>query len=903
MAPAWRRDLNTALVTRRSTQQDPASSNGRSKRRLRAFDRPVVEAFTMGRIRQRHIDYRSDIRRLDRWLQSWMYICMERNATAVTQQTCRMYRRGDSPGPRSVKALAPKQARYLKAAHTGEFTGDTVEAEDHPFMQVLERPNPILDKAGLYLLTITYLQGTGQGYWHKHFTPDGELTELWPLPSQYVTPMYGEGTIIDEYELRMGRAVRIFPREEIVHFRIPSPLDTISGFGNLRGILETAELDIRMLEYERALMDNMAVPDILISAKGDTVPQQLEALQDEWEQKFQGHTRRGKAAAVPFPIDVTQLSFKNRDLEFDKGSIRVRDKIAAGFGVPIPILTSTSTTFSNMDIGVQLWMRNKIQPLLVLLASTINHDIMPHYSPTAEDVGEDKVPERTPWFIAFDNPVPEDLTSQNDRDVADLGAGVVIINEVRHERNMEPVPWGDEPWMQPGLETPTMAEDRLRHTQEMERMQFERDGDAAAAAAEAGPSTTFAELTTGLDLLSKIGDLDGVNLIRQQMAGLLGGMLVPVAELAPSPDGAIVDPEDVAERPQTQESQDDGQDGPQEQEGQEGRGGNGDGVSAGASGGDGSGDKPGKRAPTGEPESQASGKRDSDQDGGGGDGSTDNGDVREDVFDRAAWDKRVREAYAKVARLLMDPEHRDKSLEYVLSGLFAEFESEVMAKLATITAKSAKAKLPESVGKLVAALFSRAKWITRFVEAAMPSLRFAFRQGAELGVQDLTRAGVDMVESLPPDRIEKHVQRLAESFASSVVDMTGEQLAAALLPGIHEGENMEELAKRVAEVYGQKKDTHAELIARTEVNTAMNAGASETFVESGIKKHEWMASSSACEFCLVLDGNVVKIGEPFAKLGSTITGKRGGTYKVRYRAIKHPTLHPHCTCTIVPVIE
>lgn len=896
--------MNTALVTRKSTKLDPGS-NGRGKRRLRAFDREVVEAFTMGRIRQRHVDYRSDIRRLDRWLQSWMYICMERNATAVTQQTARMYRRGDSPGPRSVKSLAPKQARYLKKTHAGELTGDTVEAEDHPFMRVLERPNPILDKSGLYLLTITYLQGTGQAYWHKHFNPAGELTELWPLPSQYVTPIYGEGTIIDEYELRMGRAVKTFPREDIAHFRIPSPLDTISGFGNLRGILESAELDIRMIEYERAVFDNMAVPDILISAKGDTAPQQLEALRDEWEQEYKGHTRRGKAAAVPFPIDVTQLSFKNRDLEFDKGKIAIRDKIAAGFGVPIPILTSTSTTFSNMDIGVQLWMRNKIQPLLVLLASTINHDIMPHYNPTAEDVGKDKVPERTPWFIAFDNPVPEDLTSQNERDVADLGAGVVIINEVRHERNMEPVSWGDEPWMNPGLETPTMAMERQRFSQEMERMQFERDGDAATAAAEAGPSTTFAELTTGLDLLSKIGDLDGVNLIRQQMAGLLGGTLVPVTELAPSPDGAIVDPEDVAERPQLQETQDDGQAGPQEQESQENGGGTGGGVSEGASGGN-ERDKPGKRAPAGEPESQAGGGGGSHQDGADRDNASDDDSVRQGVFDNAGWIKRVQQATCeggKVSRILMDPEYRDKSLEFVLSGLFAEFESEVMSKLGTITAKSAKAKLPESAGKLIAALFSRVKWIKRFVEAAMPSLRFAFRHGAELGVQDLTRAGVGVVDTLPPDRIEKHVQRLAESFASSVIDMTGEQLAAALLPGIHEGENMAELAKRVAEVYGQKKDTHAEMIARTEVNTALNAGASETFVESGIEKHEWLASSSACEFCVKLNGDVVKIGEPFAKLGSTITGVQGGTYKVKHRAVKHPTLHPNCTCTIVPVLE
>lgn len=893
----------------------------------RAHDQQMVNAFVMGRAGYHHIDYRSDIRQIDRWIQSWVYICIERNAVAVSQQVCRMYRRGQSESPRATKALQPKQERYLKAAYARQITADTVEVEDHPFLRLLERPNPMLDNAGLWWLTVAYLQAAGQAIWHLKYDSEGLPIEIWPLPVQYVVPIMGHDAVVDYFEFRMGGRMARFSRDEVAWFRKPSPIDTISAFGNLRGTLETAEIDIRMLEYERAVFENMAVPDILISAKGDTTGAQLKALEDNWRQEYKGHRRRGMAAAVPFPIEVTQLSHKNRELEFDKGHGRVRDKLGAGFGIPIPILTATDATFSNMAVAVELWMRNGISPLLNVIAATINHDIMLRYSPTAEDVGAEKVPDRTPWFIAWDNPVPEDLTSQSERDVADVTVGIRTVNEIRHERNLEPLERGDEPLINGAMTTLSMIEESQRFDQEIRRLELEQSAatDAANAAdADAVTAPAFGELTTALQMLANIGDLDGVNLVRGALADQLGGSLSDVTELAPAPSGAVVEPGDAAERPQSEET-DDGQDTGRQEQDDAGTGKPRDGASSGdrdadesATGGGGT-DKAahrGGRGTGGEPES-------ADPDADSGEGSGDRKQaaggvvsglrevVREgepagaelaEAFDRPGWVKRFETLYTKVSLELTKPEHQDKSFEAILAGLFQEFEADVLEHLNAIAEKALSSKAPTSAKDLVKALFVRAAWIKRFADAAIPSLLYAFRKGAEAGALDLQRASLD-IERLTEDRIEKHVRKLAESFASVVVDLTGAQLAEALIPGLREGENITQLAKRVGAVYGQKKDPHAMLIARTEVNSALNAGAAETFSESGIKQHEWLASAAACEFCVTLDGKVVPIGQPFAKLGGSIAGARGGTYKVKYKTILYPTLHPQCTCTIVPVIE
>jgi SPP1 gp7 family putative phage head morphogenesis protein len=203
-------------------------------------------------------------------------------------------------------------------------------------------------------------------------------------------------------------------------------------------------------------------------------------------------------------------------------------------------------------------------------------------------------------------------------------------------------------------------------------------------------------------------------------------------------------------------------------------------------------------------------------------------------------------------------------------------------------------------------LFDITEWTARFEEAAKPFIRYAFSEGAGAGREDLlAMAGFEDPQAtmLSAEQINAEVEKLAETFASQVVEITGRELADALKEGLAEGENMEQLFQRVGELWGIKKDSHAKLIARTEINSAANAGAVATYQEAGVTRHKWLASVDACEYCLALDGKSVIIGKSFAPLGSTVKGTEGGTFHVTYRDVKYPPLHPNDRCTIVPEIE
>mgnify|MGYP001360964741 CR=1 FL=1 len=485
-----------------SLRRRPTKPKPRTKR-LRtdppAKDRRMVAAFTYPGAGTRYSHWFSDVRSLYRWITSWVYICLNLNATVVAQHQMRMYRRTPGPVDRDYAPLNRSMRKFLKSTQSSTVLLESVEILDHPFLRLMQQPNPMLDYHGLMWLTSCYLQSNGNAYWHVSLDEDGMPNELWPLPSQFVYPVLGDKSVFDSYELRIGSKYQMFPAAEIVHFKQPSPLDTLSGFGNLRGILEAAETNVRMLEFQRSLFDNMAMPDFLLSPKEDTGATQLQELKESWEESYQGWLKRGQMAAVPFPVEIEQLTSKNDDLQFEQGKISIRDELAAGFGIPVAVIAMNDATFTNTGAGMMLYTRNTILPMQTHIAGRINKDIMPYYAPREDEV-ESHLDADPPFMCFFDNPVPEDVVQITDKLTKLVGAGIFSPNRALAELGEDPVSWGDEPWMNAGLRQPQLI------IKEVEAL-----GDKAVA-----------DLAGAIAKLEAAGDFEIANMLRNALAVMTG---------------------------------------------------------------------------------------------------------------------------------------------------------------------------------------------------------------------------------------------------------------------------------------------------------------------------------------------------------------------------------------------
>jgi hypothetical protein len=99
------------------------------------------------------------------------------------------------------------------------------------------------------------------------------------------------------------------------------------------------------------------------------------------------------------------------------------------------------------------------------------------------------------------------------------------------------------------------------------------------------------------------------------------------------------------------------------------------------------------------------------------------------------------------------------------------------------------------------------------------------------------------------------------------------------------------------------------LIARTETIRASNAGAEESYKQSGVvTSKEWLvtADDRLCPACAEMDGEIIELGENYYNKGDEMSfgsGDEQGTLVFDYGAVAHPPLHPNCRCTLVPVVD
>ncbi len=156
--------------------------------------------------------------------------------------------------------------------------------------------------------------------------------------------------------------------------------------------------------------------------------------------------------------------------------------------------------------------------------------------------------------------------------------------------------------------------------------------------------------------------------------------------------------------------------------------------------------------------------------------------------------------------------------------------------------------------------------------------------GAASGIPQPPSLTFDWTLFRPEVRVE--AERLALRLAGTIVEDTRRMIREELSAGLQAGEPVAAIAERVRlQAFSPRR---AATIAQTESSRAVHAGQGIAAKELGVTDWTWLASSDACDLCLSLDGNTVKIGEPFY-----VHPKGNPAYRVVY----HAPAHPHCYCT------
>lgn len=143
-------------------------------------------------------------------------------------------------------------------------------------------------------------------------------------------------------------------------------------------------------------------------------------------------------------------------------------------------------------------------------------------------------------------------------------------------------------------------------------------------------------------------------------------------------------------------------------------------------------------------------------------------------------------------------------------------------------------------------------------------------------------------------RIQKWLDEKAFKFAEEVNKTTEDALREALKLGLQEGDTIDEISKRVADIFDMAEGYRSERIARTETVSSANRGAIAAYEESGVVKGvEWITARDAdVRDSHKIDGEIADLGQTFSN-GLLYPGDPSGAAEEVI----------NCRCSATPVLK
>jgi len=366
---------------------------------------------------------------------SWVYICASLNAQSCAAVPLELYARVPEGGKawRSIKtAKVDRRIKSRLAPYWRTKAADVEEVTEHAFLDLMENVNPFMNRSDLMELTIMFLDLMGEAYWYIIKGKLNQPVELWPIPSQYITPIPGKTfkDFITGYRYERGNVRFDVPIEDIVAFSFPNPSSQYRGMGVVRGIADAVYTNSKMYEYEEALFEKKARTGGVMETSSEISGPEVERLREEWKQKYAGTQNAGEMPILPPGLKFIKNTMTNEELSFIEGRRITREEIAAAFNQPVSLWDQAAIR-ANVEGAQYFHAKYGIQPRLRKIEEKINEKLLPMFD------------ESGTLFAAFEDVVPEDKVSQLAERTQYVNAGVMTRNEARADMGLEPVEGGD----------------------------------------------------------------------------------------------------------------------------------------------------------------------------------------------------------------------------------------------------------------------------------------------------------------------------------------------------------------------------------------------------------------------------------------------------------------------------
>lgn len=359
------------------------------------------------------------------------YACANINARAFASNTFRLFATTGvaQAAPHTTSRLVSdrKQLNWLhtqKSLRTKLASSVTVhEILEHPSLKLLQDVSAELDGFLLFELTDLYQEITGTCYWYIERDEEDVPSAIWILPTQRVTPIYGENGI-DHYDFGLGTQKQPFYPDEMIVFKFPNLRDPYGeGWSPVRAAYETINILNKDNAYASIELDNRGRPDLVMSPKDVIGENEAKRQEKRYAKKFR-RGGNGGLIVVESGTEITPLNFTSKQMEALARRGVSKEDLANAFDTPLALLQAKEVNRATLEAALYQHAKLGILPRLTRFFQRLNQNYASLWDARL--------------FFWFDNPVPDDDETKANVHKIYLDSDVMEPDEVRAELNLPP---------------------------------------------------------------------------------------------------------------------------------------------------------------------------------------------------------------------------------------------------------------------------------------------------------------------------------------------------------------------------------------------------------------------------------------------------------------------------------
>ena len=367
--------------------------------------------------------------------QQTVYFCATTTAATCASNKLRLYTRASAPevkmlGGGRTRGVSGKRLAYLrndarvgaKAAGYAD-AGDFVEVTEHPLIDFLQKPNPWTTGWAYSYLGHLFKLLAGNDFQYFTDGDEGGIAAFHLFPQHTSIQPSESGFVSGYWYARDTSAEKFFEFEEVAHYPfLPSASDPYYGTGPLHACFREADILSYATDSELYRWINGGQPDWVVVAPPQTPPDQLEAIRQGIASRTSGVKNKGKFLVTTGGVEVKPGAFKPMELEYEKGMNRSDLVIARCFGMTEAQLLVNSANVASAREAARWWRETSILPIVSRDAEAQTEMLLPRFG---LEPGE--------FWLAPDDPVPQDEAADMTRAVQGYGGGLLTLNEARAE--------------------------------------------------------------------------------------------------------------------------------------------------------------------------------------------------------------------------------------------------------------------------------------------------------------------------------------------------------------------------------------------------------------------------------------------------------------------------------------